>query len=90
MTAATARNTVRTPDAIASSYGAGDMSPQTTAQQPSRLISVKEVQTRTSLSRATIWRKVRAGAFPPPVSLGTRVAWRESEVTAWIDAARPR
>lgn len=50
-----------------------------------RLISGREVQARTSLSRATIWRRVRAGLFPRPVSLGTnRIAWVEDSVSAWI------
>lgn len=52
-----------------------------------RLISGREVQARTSLSRVTIWRRVRAGDFPAAVSLGAnRIAWREAEVTAWINA----
>lgn len=55
-----------------------------------RLIASREVRARTSLSRATIWRRVRAGEFPPPVRIGSsRIAWRESEVNAWIEAQMP-
>ena len=51
-----------------------------------RLLPASEVRARTSLSRATIWRRVRANEFPAPVCLGAnRIAWREAEVTAWID-----
>lgn len=68
--------------------------------EPARLISRREVEARTSLSRATIWRKVRAGLFPKPVSLGSRVAWREPRslpgstpvpaLPDWIDGAGVR
>ena len=43
----------------------------------------------TGLGRSTIYAKVKAGDFPSAVQLhGTSVAWRETEVDAWI-AARP-
>ena len=52
-----------------------------------RFVSVKEVVRRTSLSRATVYRLVAAGAFPEPVTLtGARTAWVEAEVTAWMQA----
>jgi len=40
---------------------------------------------RTSLSRTTIWRHARKGAFPKsvPLTCGT-VAWVEQEVEDWI------
>jgi prophage regulatory protein len=48
----------------------------------------RQVAARTGLSRPTIWRAVRAGSFPTPVSLlpGDRrtVGWLASEVDAWI------
>lgn len=51
-----------------------------------RLLSSKDVRARTSLSRATIWRKIGAGEFPRPVRLGpNRVAWVEAQVDAWIE-----
>ncbi len=49
-----------------------------------------EVRKRTGLSRVTIWRLERDGAFPARVSLGgAAVGWREDEVQEWIDS-RPR
>jgi prophage regulatory protein len=52
-----------------------------------RLLTAHEVKILTSLSRATIWRRVRDGQFPPPVSLGgTRIAWPEDAVMMWIEA----
>ncbi len=39
--------------------------------------------------RTTLWRKVRAGEFPPPRALSEhRKAWLQSEVADWI-STRP-
>ncbi len=51
-----------------------------------RLLHLKEVLSRTSLSRTTIYRLMGLGQFPKSVALGSRVAWVESEVQEWIDA----
>jgi len=51
-----------------------------------KLISIKQVCERTSLSRTTInnWRSV--GKFPLPVPIGEkRFAFVESEIQQWID-----
>lgn len=54
-----------------------------------RLLRVADVGFLTGLGRSTIYARVQAGAFPVPVQMGRHsVAWRESEVDAWI-AARP-
>ncbi len=48
-----------------------------------------EVMARTGLSRTTIWRRVRAGTFPPPTELGENsIGWPESKFSAWL-ANRP-
>ena len=55
------------------------------ALEGQRLMRLPEVVRATGLSRSTLYRKVKEGQFPAPVSLGPRsVAWRESEVLAWI------
>ncbi len=51
-----------------------------------RLLHLREVLNRTSLSRSHVYRLVKSGDFPASVSLGCRVAWVESEVQEWIDA----
>lgn len=52
-----------------------------------RFIRLPEVIERSGLSRRTIYRKMAAGAFPRSVALGDNaVAWRESELQAWMDA----
>lgn len=39
-------------------------------------------------SSATLWRRVKAGAFPAPIKLsdGNITAWRVGEVRAWLKA----
>lgn len=37
------------------------------------------------ISSTTLWRKVKAGEFPAPVKLSSRVtAWRAEDVRAWM------
>lgn len=50
-----------------------------------RFLPLREVLARTSLSRSTIYRLVSEGTFPKSIALGARVAWLESEVSAWQD-----
>ena len=54
---------------------------------PDRLIRAPEVEHLTGLSRRTIYRKIKVGQFPAVIRLGANsVAWRESEVAAWVAA----
>jgi prophage regulatory protein len=55
-----------------------------------RLIRLPEVQSRTGLSRSSVYLQVTNGQFPQPRKLGDRaVAWVESEVTEWVEG-RPK
>lgn len=48
------------------------------------LIPRKTVEKLTGLSKTTIYRLVKLGKFPRPLSIGTgSVRWRQSEVIAW-------
>jgi len=52
---------------------------------PSMILRLPAVKARTGLSRSTIYLRVAAGTFPPPISLGARaVGWVESEVEQWL------
>ena len=52
-----------------------------------RLINIKDVQARTSLSRTEIYNRMREGTFPASVGLGLqKVAWVEEEIGDWIEA----
>ena len=48
------------------------------------LLPRKTVEKLSGLSRATIYRLMKSGKFPRPLSIGTgAVRWRQSEVIAW-------
>ena len=53
-----------------------------------RLPRVREV---TGLGRATIYRRMDEGTFPQRRDLGgNRVAWRRSDIEAWIAERQPK
>lgn len=52
-----------------------------------RLLRRPEVEKRVGLSTSAIYRRMAEDRFPRPVRLGSHaVAWRESDIDAWIDA----
>jgi prophage regulatory protein len=54
--------------------------------RPDRLIDAKERRLLVPYSDMHIWRLEREGKFPKRIKIGAnRVAWRLSEVLAWID-----
>jgi prophage regulatory protein len=49
-----------------------------------RIIRMKEVLRMCGVSRSTLLRRIDAGEFPAPVSLGARaIGWREGEVRSY-------
>lgn len=52
-----------------------------------RILRRPEVETRTGLSRSTIYAMISDGSFPKPVRLGKRaVGWRESDIASWLSS----
>ncbi len=50
-----------------------------------RMLRLPDVMKATGLGRSTIYAKIAASDFPPPVKLGARaVAWPESAVAEWL------
>lgn len=50
-----------------------------------RIFRLQDVITTTGLSRSTVYKFIKEGTFPKPVSLGDRcVGWVDSEVHDWI------
>lgn len=46
---------------------------------------IRDVVRITTLTRTTLYRRIAAGRFPPPVHLGGRVcAWSRTALQAWI------
>lgn len=55
-----------------------------------RLLRIRDVCHVTGLARSTVYAKINEAGFPQPVRVhGKCVAWKESEVSAWI-ASLPR
>ena len=54
-----------------------------------RIVTVRELRQRTTLSRSTIWRMTRDGVLPRPVRLSAhRIGWLESDIAAWLKARK--
>lgn len=52
---------------------------------PSRFLRLPEVLHRVGLSRSTLYRMIKAGAFPDQVKVTARTsAWPESAVSGWM------
>ena len=51
------------------------------------LIRLPEVMRRTGFGRSSLYAYIKRGQFPAPVRLGERsVAWKSSDVDAWIES----
>lgn len=54
-----------------------------------RILRMKEVITRTGLSRATIYARIRSNEFPAQVALskyGRSVGWKKTDIDQWIES----
>jgi len=77
---------------------AGDDSMTDDCEYPKRMgenavhdtvIKIAEVSYQTGLSRATIYREIKAGNFPKQLQLSPqRVGWLQCEIDAWQSARR--
>ncbi len=62
----------------------------TEPKQSRKILRPKEVRELIGKSRVQIWRDIRAGRFPAPISLGPNsTGFFEDEILAWL-ASRPR
>ena len=58
-----------------------------TPRAPDRLLPWPRVRELYGISRTTAWRLQKVGEFPRPVHISSgRVAWRESDLTAWASS----
>ena len=55
------------------------------------LLRLQKVREACALSRSELYRRIQAGEFPKPVSIGRRaVAWRSSDISNWIASRGPK
>jgi predicted DNA-binding transcriptional regulator AlpA len=67
-------------ETLAESEGAA-----TVATADDRVLRARDVQRLTGLSRSTLWRMERAGAFPARRQLSARaVGWIAREIEGWL------
>lgn len=53
--------------------------------QSNRILRLPQVQSRTGLSRSSIYKRITEQSFPRQISLGARaVGWLESDVDSWL------
>lgn len=51
------------------------------------LLRLPSVKTQTGLSKSEIYRRIKLGTFPKPLSLGARaVAWTATSIEGWVSA----
>ena len=51
------------------------------------ILRLKQLEIRTGLSKATLYKLIKTGNFPAQKQLGLRsVGWLESDVTAWVES----
>lgn len=51
------------------------------------ILRAPQVAARIGVSRATVWRWIKAGEFPAAIPLGAQsVGWLDTEVDAWIQS----
>ena len=54
---------------------------------PTTLLNLRDVTSRTGLSRSSIYRLIDEGDFPKAVKLGKRtLSWPDTEIEDWIQA----
>ena len=54
-----------------------------------RLLKLKEVESITKISKSKIYRDIKSGGFPSPVSLGSNcVRWVETDIYQWVESLR--
>lgn len=56
----------------------------------SRVLRAREVVAEIGVSKATLYRWIGSGQFPPPIKLGPgSVGWRREDIEEWL-AGRPQ
>ena len=59
-------------------------------QTADRMLRIDEVVGVVGLSKSVIYKRIKAGDFPPGLQISTRaVAWRQSDIESWIAALEP-
>lgn len=52
---------------------------------PAPLLSANDLMRLLGVKRTTLWAHRKAGAFPKPLQIGSRILWRSQDVQRFID-----
>ena len=56
----------------------------------SRILRIRDLMDEIGVSKATLYRMVSEGSFPPPVKIAKRaVGWRREDVDRWLESREP-
>jgi prophage regulatory protein len=56
-----------------------------------QLATAKEVCALLRIGRTTLWRWVKEGSFPRPLTVGAHCTrWRQAEIEEWLISAKPQ
>ena len=55
--------------------------------QPDSLLTIEDVAQTLAISKATVWRHVKAGLLPKPIKIGAATRWRWSGIQTVIERA---
>ncbi len=59
-------------------------------REPLKLLRMRDLTSEYGLSPASVYRWIKEGIFPLPISLGPNsVAWKRTEIEEW-ESTRPR
>jgi prophage regulatory protein len=51
-----------------------------------KILKIRDVEERTGRKKSSIYVDIKAGTFPPPISLGAHSrGWIEAEIDEWIE-----
>lgn len=49
-----------------------------------QLLTIYQVEEKVGFKRSTVYKKISAGEFPPPVKIGQSARWLDEAVDKWI------
>jgi len=56
----------------------------------SRILRIRDLIEEIGVSKATLYRMVSTGSFPPPIRIAKRaVGWRREDVDRWLQSREP-
>lgn len=55
---------------------------------PEALMSIRELGSLLSVSRAEIYRLIKKPGFPKPIKVGGALRWSLADVQGWLDSVR--